>query len=458
MRLNRFFIYSMCLAQAAAFTACGDDDPSGGNQGGSTVEATTVTVTPETLAVVATGGEYELTVTNDKGGWTAYPTDACSSWVSVKTPNWSSTGGKVVVTVTANTGTEPRAGVVVIKAGNQAKNVTITQDAPMQVDKKEIYSKSAGQENTVTVTGSGWTASSPEAWIVPEKVDDSTLRITTAQNDSDLDRTGTVEVKNATETIRITVKQSSKIDREINVPEGYTLVWNDEFNDGTTLSPSAWTHEVQRQGWVNNELQNYVDGSYDGTRVTEIKDGKLIITAFKAKDGKVYSGRVYANKNKGYTYGYFEARLKLPKGKGTWPAYWMMPVQFTGWPGCGEIDIMEEVGADPNQCSSSIHCQAYNHPNNTQKTAAKYIAGAQDEFHIYALEWSEDGIRTYIDGVQLFRFDNDKKGNHDTWPFTVPFYPIFNLAWGGDWGGYKGVDESALPARFEIDYIRIFQK
>lgn len=324
MKLKELFIYSLSLMMAASFSACGDDDPAGGSQGGTTVEATTVTVSPESLAVVATGGEYELTVTNEKGGWTAYPTDASSSWIRVKTPDWSSAGGKVVVTVSANSGTEARAGVVVIKAGNQAKNVTITQDAPMQVDKKEIYSKSIGQENTVTVSGSGWAASSPEAWIVPEKIDDSTLRITTAQNDSELDRTGTVEVKNATESIIITVKQSSKVDREINVPEGYTLVWNDEFNDGTTLSPTAWTHEVQRSGWVNNELQNYVNGQQGGTRVTEIKDGKLIITAFKADDGKVYSGRVYANKSKGYTYGYFEARLKLPKGRGTWPAYWMM--------------------------------------------------------------------------------------------------------------------------------------
>lgn len=247
---------------------------------------------------------------------------------------------------------------------------------------------------------------------------------------------------------------------DIPTPEGYRLVWHDEFEEGERLG-SDWTHEVQNSGWVNNELQNYVNGEYNGQRVTELVDGKLNIHCFKAANGKVYSGRVYAQVNTGWLYGYFEARILLPSGKGTWPAFWMMPAGIdynsNPWPDCGEIDIMEEVGADPNEVSSSIHCKAYNHPMNTQKTAKRNIQTAESEYHVYACEWTPDYLRFLVDGEELMLFRNEGKGK-DTWPFTYAFYPILNLAWGGDWGGYKGVDESALPVTMKVDYVRVFQK
>lgn len=219
------------------------------------------------------------------------------------------------------------------------------------------------------------------------------------------------------------------------VPEGYTLVWNDEFNKGTTLNSADWTHEVQPAGWVNHELQTYVNGSADGKRVTEIKDGFLHINCFKGSDGKVYSGRVYAHVGSGWTYGYFEARICLPSGKGTWPAFWMMPVgndrTTNPWPTCGEIDIMEEVGATPNEVSSSLHTEKYNHTKNTQKTHAMNCPGAEGEFHVYALEWTEDAITTYVDGKVQLRATRTSMGtDHASWPFHYAFYPILNLAWG----------------------------
>ena len=243
---------------------------------------------------------------------------------------------------------------------------------------------------------------------------------------------------------------------------GYKLVWHDEFNEGTSLG-NDWTHEVQGAGWVNNELQNYVNGSADGKRVTELVDGKLNINCFKGSDGKIYSGRVYAKVNTGWEYGYFEARIMLPEGKGTWPAFWMMPVgndwNTNPWPMCGEIDIMEEVGVVPNEVSSSIHTQDYNHTIGTQKTHAMTIEQAEGEFHLYALEWTEDAITTYVDGkVQLAVTKQQLGAGHNQWPFHYAFYPILNLAWGGDWGGMNGVDESALPVTMKVDYVRVFQK
>jgi beta-glucanase (GH16 family) len=141
----------------------------------------------------------------------------------------------------------------------------------------------------------------------------------------------------------------------------------------------------------------------------------------------------------------------------------MMPVNnnwnTNPWPMCGEIDIMEEVGVVPNEVSSSLHTQDYNHTKNTQKTHAMVISGAEGSFHTYALEWTADAITTYVDGmVQLTATKAQMGAGHNQWPFHYAFYPIFNLAWGGSWGGMNGVDESALPVTMEIDYIRVFQK
>ena len=237
----------------------------------------------------------------------------------------------------------------------------------------------------------------------------------------------------------------------------YKIVWHDEFST-SVLASTRWTYQTADAGWVNHELQTYVSGrSPKGTRVTECSGGTLKIHTFQEGD-KVYSARIYGRRSVGFRYGYIEARIKLPKGKGTWPAWWMMPVDGGNWPACGEIDIMEEVGVDANIVSSSIHCTAYNHPTNTQKTHAMTCVGAEDGFHVYALEWTEDYIRTYVDGQEQLYFENDHEGNNDTWPFGKAFYPILNVAWGGDWGGYAGVDESALPLTMEVDYVRVWQK
>ena len=242
-----------------------------------------------------------------------------------------------------------------------------------------------------------------------------------------------------------------------NAPEGYRLVWQDEFDKGTELNSKDWTHEAKPSGWVNHELQNYVNHKTpQGALVTEVKDGKLLIHCRK-ENGKIYSGRVYAKVIEGWKYGYIEASIKLPKGKGTWPAFWMMPVHFTSWPADGEIDIMEEVGFRPNYVSSSLHATAHVHSNGTQVTHEMLCKGAEDEFHTYAILWTAQNITTYVDGQEQLKYDNRGLGRDD-WPYDDPFYVIFNLAWGGDWGGQQGVDELALPATLEVDYIRVFQK
>ena len=325
----------------------------------------------------------------------------------------------------------------------------------------------------VSTTGKEWGVYADQEFITVEAkntvAQTGTLTVTVPANPTTSARTGTVTVMSGIARQTISVTQSAAEKPAYNAPDGYSLVWNDEFDGNygyapnenglprTELNPNDWTHEVKNSGWVNHELQNYVNHKTpEGRLVTELRDGKLRITALK-ENGKVYSGRVYAKVKSGWTYGYIEASIKLPKGKGTWPAFWMMPVNFRSWPADGEIDIMEEVGYHPDYVSSSLHANAHVHSNGTQVTHEMKCPGAEGEFHTYAILWTAKNITTYVDGKVQLSYDNRGLGRDD-WPYDDPFYVIFNLTWGGDWGGAQGVDENALPATMEVDYIRVFQK
>ncbi len=445
------FLYVLLLL----FVACGSSDED------NTQPEVILTSSPEAIRATASGGTYVVNVSCSSGEWTAFAGDDCSSWVTVAVEGSLQRTGTATVTVLPNRGTASRSGSVVVKAGTKRVVLPLEQSLPMSVLPLSINSNSQGEVFNVVVTAlADWSVASNQSWIIVEKVNNTSVRVTTQVNDQMTSRNGTFDVVSGAEKITVSVRQESAEDRDINTPEGYRLVWHDEFNQGQVLG-SDWTHEVQNAGWVNNELQNYVNGSAEGKRVTELVDGKLNINCFKAANGKIYSGRVYAKVTEGWLYGYFEARILLPSGKGTWPAFWMMPANnnfsTNPWPGCGEIDIMEEVGVDANIVSSSIHTAAYNHTINTQKTASRNIGTAESEYHVYACEWTPDYLKFFVDGAELMTFRDEGTGRN-VWPFTYPFYPILNLAWGGAWGGYKGVDESALPITMKVDYVRVFQK
>lgn len=449
-------------AMAPAMGSCGgSDSPDSPSQGQTKAE---VSVSPAAL----TAGHEAQTLELKVKGNTDWAIRADKDWVSLR-PSGGVKDVETVVTVavTANSAIDAREAVVsIVSGGNVVKTVTLTQnpESKTEVSAKTLTFGAQASENVITInSNTEWTLTAGDAWLQasPAKGGKGETKVTVsaAENTQSEPRETQLVLAYGDSKREITVKQLSDA---VNTPEGYTLVWSDEFNEGTALG-SDWTHEVQGQGWVNNELQNYVKSPVDGKNVTEVKDGFLNINCFKGKDGKVYSGRVYAKVNEGWTYGYVEARIKLPSGKGTWPAFWMMPVgndwNTNPWPKCGEIDIMEEVGADPDQVSSSLHTEKYNHTKGTQKTHAMKCSGAEGDFHVYALEWTEDAITTYVDGkVQLKATKAEMGSDHDSWPFHYAFYPILNLAWGGDWGGYKGVDESALPVTMQVDYLRVFQK
>jgi len=334
------------------------------------------------------------------------------------------------------------------------------EESVITTSEEIINAPAAGGSYTINVTTTGveWGVYVEGDFLkAVAQYSSNSVVVTVDENPYTSERTGSVVLMSGTARKSINVTQSAADKPAYDAPEGYSLVWHDEFDTGSVLNYDDWTHEVKPSGWVNNELQNYVNHTTpEGALVTLVKDGTLRITALK-ENGKVYSGRVYAKVKEGWKYGYIEASIKLPKGKGTWPAFWMMPVNFRSWPADGEIDIMEEVGYRPNYVSSSLHATAHVHTNNTQITHEMLCAGAEGEFHKYAILWTAQNITTYVDGQKQLSYNNRGIGRDD-WPYDDPFYVILNLAWGGSWGGAQGVDIGALPATMEVDYVRVFQK
>jgi beta-glucanase (GH16 family) len=235
---------------------------------------------------------------------------------------------------------------------------------------------------------------------------------------------------------------------------GKKLVWGDEFDYQGGPDPKKWDYDSPDCGKYNQELQIYTD-SRDNSAVT---DGSLAINAIKDAAGKWTSARLETRGTSQWTYGYFEARMKLPAGVGTWPAFWMMPTNdaYGSWPASGEIDIMEWVGFEPAKIHTSAHTKAFNHRINTQKTRAATVNGVTDGFHTYAVEWTPKGLFWYVDDQPYYSFGNTGKGNAE-WPFNKPFYLILNLAMGGSWGGMKGVDPALNKVEMLVDYVRVYQ-
>jgi len=244
--------------------------------------------------------------------------------------------------------------------------------------------------------------------------------------------------------------------------EKWRLVWADEFNDQGLPDREKWSYDVGGDGWGNDELQFYTDGRKENARV---ENGSLIIEARKDnwQDHEYTSARLVSKAKGDWTYGRFEARAKLPTGKGAWSAIWMLPTarNYGEWPNSGEIDIMEQVGFDPQMIHASVHTKSYHHSINTHKTAKTGVPNATTGFNVYAVEWTPEEIRGYVNGREYFTFKNERLTNRSAdfkqWPFDQPFHLLLNIAVGGMWGGQQGVDPAVWPQRMEIDYVRVYQ-
>ncbi len=243
------------------------------------------------------------------------------------------------------------------------------------------------------------------------------------------------------------------------VPNGYALVWADEFSNNGLPDATKWEYDtgMNQQGWHNHELQYYSRARVENS---EVRDGKLLITARKeslntAPDwgGQRYtSARLITQGKQAWTYGYFEIRARLPCGIGSWPAIWMLG--STGnWPAGGELDIMEQIGKEPAKVFSTVHTTSGSGANG--KGAATQVGDACTAFHTYQMLWTGQQVSFGIDGKTHFVYTKANTGL-DQWPFDAPQFLILNLALGGDLGG--PIDDSALPRQMEIDYVRVYQK
>lgn len=238
------------------------------------------------------------------------------------------------------------------------------------------------------------------------------------------------------------------------------LIWSDEF-DGEGLPDSDKWNIITGNGcpelcgFGNNEKQHYTSS----TKNLYQQDGKLIIKATEDEEKGYTSARITSSDKASWKYAYIEVRAKLPRGKGTWPAIWMLPTLEGNmeWPKDGEIDIMEHVGYNQGTVYGTIHSKAYNHMKNTQKSDSVFIEDASKTFHTYAINWTEEKIEWFVDDVKyhtIFKEEDD----HDAWPFTKKFHLILNLAVGGDWGGRMGIDRDIWPQSLEIDFVRVYSQ
>ncbi|WUR13274.1 glycoside hydrolase family 16 protein [[Empedobacter] haloabium] len=244
-------------------------------------------------------------------------------------------------------------------------------------------------------------------------------------------------------------------------PSGWRLVWADEFDVDGVPDPARWDYDTERNrtGWHNNELQYYARARLENSRVT---GGRLVITARREAlasqadyGGQRYtSARLLTRGKASWTYGYVEVRAKLPCGRGSWPAIWMLGTKGQ-WPVDGEIDIMEHVGHRPGEILGSVYTGASNWPMGTGKTDRTAVPDACGAFHDYHLTWTRERIRIGVDGRDYAERVNSGNGDYAQWPFDSPQYLLLNLAVGGDLGG--DVVDASLPWRFEIDYVRVYQ-
>jgi beta-glucanase (GH16 family) len=235
----------------------------------------------------------------------------------------------------------------------------------------------------------------------------------------------------------------------------WKLTWSDEFDYQGLPEPSKWDYE---EGKVRNrESQFYTKARLENARV---EDGTLIIEVKSEnyKGASHTSASVITRGKKEFLYGRLEVKAKLPTGVGMWPAIWMLGTNMSdiGWPACGEIDIMENVGFDPDTIHANIHTKAYNHVKKTNKGSRIEVKAPYKDFHIYAMEWFEDHMDFFVDDQKYFSFKNEKTGN-DAWPFDKAHYLILNIAVGGSWGGRYGIDESIMTQKMVVDYVRYYE-
>ena len=257
--------------------------------------------------------------------------------------------------------------------------------------------------------------------------------------------------------------QATETSTTTTTPPTYRLVWSDEFSgaDGSAPEASKWSIQTGGNGWGNNELEYYTARSENVT----VQGGNLVITAIKENytgaDGvsrNYTSARLETKRRFSEQYGRFEASLKIPKGQGMWPAFWMLgsDIDTNPWPACGEIDIMEKIGKEPAIVHGSLHGPGYA-PGNVTASYTLPSGALGDGFHLYAVEWDPQQIRFYVDSTRYATFTPSNLPSGSPWEFNKPFFILLNVAVGGSWPGPPD-QTTQFPQQMLVDYVRVYQK
>jgi len=243
----------------------------------------------------------------------------------------------------------------------------------------------------------------------------------------------------------------------------WVIAWSDEFDTDGLPDESKWTYAIGNWGWGNNELQYYTVARKENARV---ENGNLIIEARKGDMGEKWtSARLTTREKVTFVYGKIELKAKVPKERGNWAAGWTLGDNYVdelSWPYCGEIDIMESVGYEVNDTTgdgtahASVHCGAYYFKLNNHHTSVLDVQNMNEEFHIYAIEWTPEYIKAFVDDKEYFSYDDTSDSL--TWPFNEPQNIILNLAMGGGWGGAQGMDQSVSSQQIVVDYVRVYER
>lgn len=239
---------------------------------------------------------------------------------------------------------------------------------------------------------------------------------------------------------------------------GWTLVWSDEFSgaDGSSPDSTKWGFDTGGSGWGNNELEYYTTR----TNNARIENGHLVIEARQESyGGRDYtSARLLTRGKWSWTYGRMEARIKIPRGQGIWPAFWMLGtnIDSVGWPTCGEIDIMENIGKEPGTIHGTIHGPGYSGGNGIGgPSTLSGVAAFADDFHLFAIEWQTNHIRWLVDGQEYFSVSPANLPGGTQWVFNRPQFLLLNLAVGGNWPGNPDAT-TTFPQQMVVDYVRVY--
>jgi beta-glucanase (GH16 family) len=248
-------------------------------------------------------------------------------------------------------------------------------------------------------------------------------------------------------------------------PADWDLTWSDEFDspNGSGVDRSKWVPEVGGNGWGNNELEYYRDDVANAF----VQDGSLVIKAIKERytgtDGVTRdytSARLITRGKLDQRYGRFEARIKVPYGQGIWPAFWMLgsDISTAGWPTCGEIDILENIGREPTIVHGTIHGPGYSGANGI---GAPYSlpgnARFADDYHVFAIEWEPKAIRWYVDDALFQTLTPASLHQGAKWVFDHPHFLLLNLAVGGNWPGNPD-GTTVFPQTMQVDYVRVYKR